>query len=74
MASESIVSFKMTRRQCNNRKQCQEKMSPHIKKGNSVSIAAVEMNYGKNILIEMNSGRKKHFYVIQSNLNDSLCL
>ena len=49
-------------------------MSPHIKKGNSVSIAAVEMNYGKNILIEMNSGRKKHFYVIQSNLNDSLCL
>ena len=49
-------------------------MSPHIKNGNCVSIAAVEMNYGKNILIEMNSGRKKHFCVIQSNLNDSLCL
>ena len=39
----------------------QEKMSPHIKNGNCVSIAAVEMNYGKNILIEMNSGRKNIF-------------
>ena len=74
MASESIGTFNMTRRKCNNRKHCQEKMSPHIKKGNCFSIAAVEMNYGKNILIEMNSGRKKRFCVIQSNLNDSLCL